>query len=271
MTASPPRRQDPSGDLDGTAYGPGLTVGQVAERFGVTVRTLHHYDEIGLLTPSARTGAGYRIYTHDDLVRLRTIVVYRRLEFGLDDVRALLDDDTPVANHLRRQRDTITARLGELTELVQAIDRALENDMTNQPMTDDEMRTMFGDSFGEEYAAEAMDRWGDSAAWEQSASRTQHYTRADWEAVKAEQEAVNEAFAAAYDAGNPADSETATAAAELHRASIERFYDCSFAMHMGLAEMYLEDPRFTATYEAVRPGLAQYVHDAIKANAERHP
>ena len=152
MTASPPRRQDPSGDLDGTAYGPGLTVGQVAERFGVTVRTLHHYDEIGLLIPSDRTSAGYRLYTHDDLARLRTIVVYRRLEFGLDDVRALLDDDTPVANHLRRQRDTITARLGELTELVQAIDRALEKDMTNQPMTDDEMRTMFGDSFGEEYA-----------------------------------------------------------------------------------------------------------------------
>lgn len=71
----------------------GLTVGQVAERFGVTVRTLHHYDEIGLLTPSERTRAGYRVYTADDLVRLRTIVVYRRLEFGLDEVRELLEDD----------------------------------------------------------------------------------------------------------------------------------------------------------------------------------
>ena len=247
----------------------GLTVGQVAERFGVTVRTLHHYDEIGLLRPSERTRAGYRVYTADDLVRLRTIVLYRRLEFGLDEVRELLDGDAPVAEHLRRQRTAVQSRMGELAELVAAIDHALESEMSDRPMTDAELRELFGDSFDEEYQTEAEQRWGNTDAWKQSASRTAKFTKRDWEAVKAEQQAVGDAFAAAMDAGLPATSPEAMAAAELHRASIERFYDCSYAMQCALAEMYLADPRFTATYEAQRVGMAQYVHDAIKANAAR--
>ena len=245
----------------------GLTVGQVAERFGVTVRTLHDYDEIGLLTPSERTRAGYRVYTADDLVRLRTIVVYRRLEFGLDEVRELLEGQTPVEDHLRRQRAAVQERMGELAELVTAIDRALESEMSDRPMTDAEMRELFGDSFTEDYQAEAEQRWGDTDAWKQSASRTARFTRKDWEDVKAEQDAVGAAFAAAMDAGLPATSPEAMAAAESHRASIERFYDCSYEMQCALAEMYLADPRFTATYEAQRVGMARYVHDAIKANA----
>ncbi|MEI2826521.1 MAG: MerR family transcriptional regulator [Dermatophilaceae bacterium] len=253
-----------------TAYEQGLTVGQVAERFGVTVRTLHHYDEIGLLTPSERTSAGYRVYTHDDLARLRTIVVYRRLEFGLDDVRALLDGDASVADHLRRQRVAVQARMGELAELVAAIDRALESHMSDSPMTDAQMRELFGDSFSEDDQAEAEQRWGATDAWAQSASRTAKFTRQDWEAVKAEQQAVGEAFAAAMDAGLSPTSDEAMVAAELHRASISRFYDCSYDMQCALAEMYLADPRFTATYEAQRVGMAAYVHDAIKANAARH-
>ena len=79
-----------------------LTVGQVAETFGVTVRTLHHYDEVGLLRPSRRSAAGYRLYTGDDLVRLQHVVVYRRLGFSLEEVALLLDDpDADVAAHLR--------------------------------------------------------------------------------------------------------------------------------------------------------------------------
>ena len=73
-----------------------LTVGQVAERFGVTVRTLHHYDEIGLVSPH-RTAAGYRVYTDDDLERLRHVVVYRRLGFPLEEIAPLLDDRTPTS------------------------------------------------------------------------------------------------------------------------------------------------------------------------------
>src|SRR4051812_11179596 len=103
--------------------GAALTVGQVAEWFGVTVRTLHHYDEIGLVRPH-RTGAGYRVYTDADLERLRHVVVYRRLGFSLEEIGPLLDaPGVDVEAHLRRQRGGVVTRLDELGGLVEAIDR----------------------------------------------------------------------------------------------------------------------------------------------------
>ena len=132
-----------------------LTVGQVAETFGVTVRTLHHYDAEGLVVPSARTHAGYRLYTDADLSRLATVVTYRRLGLPLHEVRALLDGEGTPEEHLRRQRDAVVTRLGELTELVTAIDAALEAAMEQRPATAEELKELFGDGFGEEGAAMA--------------------------------------------------------------------------------------------------------------------
>ena len=248
-----------------------LTVGQVAEAFGVTVRTLHHYDAIGLVVPNGRTPAGYRLYTDADLARLATVVTYRRLGLPLPEVRALLEGDGTPVEHLRRQREVVTSRLGELEELVVAIDRALEREMNERPATTEELKELFGDGYHEEYQAEAEERWGDTDAWKQSSARTKRYTTADWEEVKAEVDAVNAAFVAALEAGEPATSAAAMDAAEAHRLHIHRrFYDLDHAFHRGLADMYVADPRFTVTYEDQAPGLAQFVRDAIHANADRH-
>lgn len=247
------------------------TVGQVADVFGVTVRTLHHYDAIGLLTPSERSAAGYRLYTDVDLTRLQQIVVYRRLELPLDEIADLLSDGGDQVEHLRRQRESVMSRLGELTELVTAIDRALEREMNDQPATPEEMRELFGDGFKDEYQQEAQDRWGETDAWQQSQQRTARYTKADWQQVKAEMDAVNAAFVAALRSGEPATSEAAMDAAEAHRRSIhDRFYDVSYDFHRCLADMYVADPRFTKTYDDLAPGLAAYVRDAVHANADRH-
>ena len=248
-----------------------LTVGQVAETFGVTVRTLHHYDAVGLVVPSGRTPAGYRLYTDADLARLATVVTYRRLDLPLDEVKALLDGDGTPEEHLRRQRAVVVSRLDELAELVTAIDRALEREMEQQPATTEDLKELFGDGFGDEYAAEAEERWGHTDAWRQSAERTRRYTVADWEAVKDEQDRVNAALVSAMEDGEPPTSERAMDAAEDHRVLIaSRFYDLDHAFHRGLADMYVADPRFTRTFEDIAPGLARYVHDAIHANADRH-
>ena len=247
------------------------TVGQVADLFGVTVRTLHHYDEIGLLVPSERSPAGYRLYTDGDLTRLQQVVVYRRLEMPLDEIATLLEGGEDAADHLRRQRDTVMQRLGELTELVAAIDRALEREMSEQPATTEDLKELFGDGFEDEYQQEAQERWGETDAWKQSQSRTERYTKADWAKVKAEADAINAAFVAAQSAGEPATSGAAMDAAEQHRLHIhDRFYDLDHTFHRGLADMYVADPRFMKTYEDIAPGLAAYVRDAIHANADRH-
>lgn len=248
-----------------------LTVGQVAESFGVTVRTLHHYDAEGLVVPSARTHAGYRLYTDADLTRLATVVTYRRLGLPLTEVRALLDGAGTAEQHLRRQRDAVVSRLGELEQLVTAIDRALEREMNQRPATTEELRELFGDGYSEERRAEAEERWGGTDAWKQSDSRTKRYSRADWEQVRAEGVAATAALVRAQAAGLPPTSAEAMDAAEAHRAHIARwFYELDHAFHRGLADMYVADPRFTKTYEDMAPGLAAYVHDAIHANADRH-
>ena len=248
-----------------------LTVGQVAEQFGVTVRTLHHYDEIGLVHPH-RTASGYRVYTADDLERLRHVVVYRRLGFPLEEIGPLLDDPhADVQAHLRRQRAAVVSRLDEMRDLVAAIDRALEAQMNGMALTPQEQKELFGEGFSEEYAREAEERWGDTDAYRQSQERTRRYTKDDWRRIAAEGEEVTVRLAALKRAGTPADSVQAMDAAEAHRAQIDRwFYEVDHRMHRGLADMYLADPRFATTYDDREPGLAQYVHDAIHANADRH-
>lgn len=248
-----------------------LTVGQVARRFGVTVRTLHHYDAVGLLVPSGRSPAGYRLYTPGDLARLRTIVVYRRLGFPLEEVAQLLAGDADLAGHLRRQRATITARLEEMRGLVQALDRALEAEMSDEPAAPADLTAIFGAEFRDEYQDEARERWGGTPAWEQSAQRARGYRAADWAQIKAESDAIEQRFADLLRAGVAPTSEEAMAVAESHRLLIaRRFYELDHAFHRNLAELYVTDPRFASHYDDQCPGLARYVHDAVQANADRH-
>jgi DNA-binding transcriptional MerR regulator len=248
-----------------------LTVGQVAEQFDVTVRTLHHYDEIGLLVPSERSPAGYRLYVGEDITRLQHVVVYRRLGFALEEIALLLDDPSAdVSEHLRRQREAVMSRLDEMRDLVTAIDRALEKEMSGIKLTKQEQKELFGDNFSDDYAQEAEQRWGGTDRWKQSQKRTSKYTKADWVQIKTESDAVNNALVAAMDAGLPATSEEAMDAAEQARVQIDKwYYDITPDFHRNLGDMYVADPRWTKTYEDIRPGMAQYVRDAIHANADR--
>ncbi|MBX6391133.1 MAG: MerR family transcriptional regulator [Frankia sp.] len=246
------------------------SVGQLARLANVTVRTLHHYDRIGLVMPSGRTSAGYRVYRRSDLERLRQVLVYRELGFPLEEVRALVDDPaTDTVGHLRRQRELLVARGRQLAAMVAAIDRHLEAHKMGIQLSPQEQVEVFGtDKVGGEWADEAEQRWGDSDAYRESQRRVATYSRQDWARIREEGDQNVRAFAEAMAAGLPADGPEATALAEEHRQHISRwFYDCGYDMHLGLAEMYLADERFTQTYEKVAAGLAQYIHDAILANA----
>jgi DNA-binding transcriptional MerR regulator len=249
-----------------------LTVGRVARLAGVTVRTLHHYDEIGLLSPGDRSAAGYRRYDEADLDRLQRILFYRELGFGLDDIRTVMTDGSADASaHLRRQHAMLRDRIRRLERMAAAVEKALEARTMGINLTPEERFEVFGDFDPDQHAAEVEERWGDTDAYRESQRRVSRYTKADWDRMKAEGGAATTAIVAAMQAGLPADSVEAMDGAEAHRRHInDWFYDCTYEIHVGLAEMYLADPRFTATYENIAPGLAQYVHDAIAANAARH-
>jgi DNA-binding transcriptional MerR regulator len=249
----------------------GYSVGQVAGFAGVTVRTLHHYDEIGLLSPGERTVAGYRRYTEPDLDRLQRILFYRELGFPLEEIAVILDDPAVDAvTHLRRQHELLRQRIGRLQAMAAAVETAMEAHTMGISLTPEERFEVFGDFRPQDHAQEARERWGGGDAFEQSRRRAAAYTKSDWVRIKTEAEEVVRGFAEAFAAGLPADGDEATDVAERHRAQITRsFYDCSYEMHKGLGDMYVADPRFTATYEGVAEGLARYVRDAIHANAAR--
>ncbi|MFF5171567.1 MerR family transcriptional regulator [Micromonospora sp. NPDC000089] len=245
------------------------TVGQVARAARVTVRTLHHYDQIGLLSPSGRTAAGYRRYDDADLERLQQIRFYRELGFPLDEIGVILADPTvdPGA-HLRRQHELLTGRIGKLREMVAAIEIAMEAKRMGIQLTPQERFEVFGDFDPDEHAEEAQQRWGETDAYRESSRRVARYTKEDWLRHRAENEDWQRRFVLAMDSGAPADSAEAMALAEEHRQFICRwFYDLPYEMHTGLADMYLADERFTATYEAIHPGMAAYLAEAIHANA----
>ncbi|QGN50519.1 MerR family transcriptional regulator [Micromonospora sp. WMMD558] len=245
------------------------TVGQVAKAAGVTVRTLHHYDEIGLLSPSGRSSTGYRRYDDADLERLQLIRYYRELGFPLEEIAAILDDPaSDPAEHLRRQHELLSARIGKLQDMVAAIEIAMEARKMNIPLTPEERFEVFGDFDPDAHAEEAERRWGGTEAYRESARRTAGYSKEDWLRNKAENEDWGRRFAEVMAAGAPADSPAATDLAEEHRQLISRwFYDCSYEIHTGLADMYVGDPRFTEYFEKIRPGMAAYLAEAIHANA----
>jgi DNA-binding transcriptional MerR regulator len=217
------------------------TVGAVATLTGVSVRTLHHYDDIGLVVPSVRTPAGYRGYTDADLERLQLVLTYRAAGLPLDEIRALLDDaDADVVANLQRQHALLTDQANRLQDTIKAAE-----------------------------AAEAQARWGDTDAWKQSQQRTARLTEDDWARVRADGTALLDALAESKRAGVAPGSPRADELAARHRASIEQFYDCGDDMHRCLVQMYLADERFTRYYDDVEPGLAQYVHDIVVASIDR--
>ncbi|PRX97310.1 MerR family transcriptional regulator [Allonocardiopsis opalescens] len=247
------------------------SVGEVAAFAGVTVRTLHHYDRIGLLRPTGRSGAGYRRYGECDLERLQQILFYRELGFSLDDIGTILDDpSTDSAAHLRRQHRLLNERIGRLRGMVAAVERALEAMTMGNALTPQERFELFGDYLADDYAKEAEERWGGTAEWDESQRKTAAYTKDDWRRLKAEGADVERRLAEAMRDGAEPSSTRAMDLAEEHRSHITRwFYTCDTAIHRGLTAMYAEDPRFRAYYDGAAPGLAEYVRDAAAANADR--
>ena len=243
------------------------TVGEVAELAGVTVRTLHHYDELGLLSPSERSEAGYRLYSYDDLARLQEILIWRQLGFPLAEIVSLLDDpDHDRLGALERQQELVSREIDRLGALAAAVDATLQADRNGTRLKE---ASMFEGFDPREYEDEARERWGHTDAYRESARRTQAYGAAEWSEIGAESDAILRELIEVMRAGEPANGPAARALAERHREHISRwFYPCSPRMHRGLGEMYIADERFTSTYEREAEGLAAYFCDAIVANGD---
>jgi DNA-binding transcriptional MerR regulator len=248
-------------------------VKDVARLAGVSIRTLHHYDAIGLLVPGARTAAGYRLYTDADLFRLQQILIGRELGLSLEEIRRSLDDPRfDRKGALIAQREQLRDRARQTEAMIRAVDVALTALDAGGTKGEMNMADLFEGFNPAQYEDDARRQWGTSEAFVESEKRTKRYTPDDWKAITAEQTSVYADAYAALKAGKTAGDAAVMDIAERHRMSIDRwFYPCSHEMHRGLASMYESDERFRQGIDTHGEGLASFLAEAMRANAKRHP
>lgn len=246
---------------------PAYTVKQLAKMAGVSARTLHYYDQIGLLAPSARSESGYRQYGETELLRLQQILFFKELDFSLSKIRSILDDPdfdtvTALENHrlLLQKQSERTALLLETVD--KTIQRLTENSMS---MTDKELYEGFTKEQIERYEKEVEEKF-DPQRVQKSKRRIGKMSKQQWQAVKSEGDRVTHLIADLADRA-PDDPEVQTLIAR-HHAWIENFYPAPADVYRGLGQMYAEHEEFRAFYEKFRPGLADYMKTAMIHYAE---
>lgn len=239
-----------------------LTVGEAAEYLGVSVRTLHHWDHIGLLSPGWRTYGNYRLYTSGDLERGQLILMYREAGMPLNQIGKALNSGDDLRVHLLRQKQLLTQRLDNVHRMMHAVEELLE--LQEETMTTDKIKNILGSDWDPKYQEEAEQRWGDTQEWEKSQKAMKSMKEEDWIAAKAENEALAEALVKADEEGVKPGSERANELAERHKATIDRWYTTSYSKQVILARMYVDDERFAPTYNH----KTEYLRDIVEANAQ---
>lgn len=238
------------------------TVKQLAELSGITVRTLHHYDEIGLLKPAFVARNGYRYYEEAELVRLQQILFFRELSLPLEDIKRIMSQpDLDIVAILRDQRRLMQLKRSRLNGLIKAIERTITNMMNDKKTPDEELYDAFKDDDIRAYQDEAKERWGNTEAYKESMAKVHTMTKKEMEKLKEDGRAFTKRLAESMDKGIY-DAEVQALIAK-HHEGINFFYACGYDMYRGLGRMYVDDPRFTAYYDGFRPGLAVFMRDAI--------
>lgn len=237
------------------------TVHEVSAASGVSVRTLHHYDAVGLLRPTAHSAAGYRLYDDAALARLQTILLFRELRFPLKEIKAILE--SPHFDPSQALRQQIALLELEQKRLARLLALARQTLLTGVTTMD---KQAFDRTEIEQYAAEARARWGDTDAWRQYAARPQD-PGADSQAQQALLQLLA-GFGALHRQGLPPQSAKAQAlVAQLQQHISAHFYTCTDEILAGLGQMYTADERFTANIDAAGGnGTAAFAADAIRAH-----
>ncbi|MFZ1979542.1 MAG: MerR family transcriptional regulator [Bacteroidota bacterium] len=241
------------------------SVQQLASLAQISVRTLHHYDQIGLLKPHSRTAAGYRVYSVQELLRLQQILFYKELDIPLKEIGRILDDPgfDPIAA-LHQHRIAIHEKKERFSQLLTTIDKTIQALQGEQRMKSDEEyykgfspeeKTAF-----EQYEREALETY-DPVFVKQVNDKVKRWSKEKWDSVQSEGDEISESLAKLM--GSPVDHPDVQQLIARHHAHLANFYDASAEMYKRLAQHYVEDPRFRKSYDKYRPGLTDYLKEAI--------
>lgn len=243
------------------------TVKEVSKITGITVRALHHYDNIGLICPEQRTESGYRIYSDKDLESLYKILFFRELDFSLNEIKLMINN--PKFNNKSlfiEHKKLLEEKRNRLNNILISVDEYIKNINKEKTMTNKNFQA-FDDSKIEEYKKEAKQRWPKTYA--ESEAKTSKYTKEDWDRIKAEAGEIYNGIANNMDKGISSE-EVQNATDRFYKHLNQFFYTCNPEMFKGLGEMYVADERFTAFFENIKPnvGMAQFMRDAMAYYAD---
>ena len=234
-----------------------MQIKEFAEFTGVSVRTLHYYDEIGLLRPfDVDKATGYRFYNEESLLRMQEILFYRELDFSLKSIDEILSSSNyNKAKALQEQKQLLILKKERLERLISAIDEAEKG--VN-------VMKAFDNSEFEKYKAEAQERWGKTDAYKEHAQKTKGYGKDKWNNLAADMNVILGEFAICMKKGNTPDAEEAQALVKkLQNHITENYYTCTNEILFGLGQMYVADERFKNNIDKHGDGTAVYVREAI--------
>ena len=237
-------------------------IGELAKRAGVSVRTLRHYDAIGLLSPRETTQAGYRLYDEKALMQLEQILYFRELGFALEEIRAIMGSPADDAREaMKRQRELLEMQKSRINAMIARLDEAIAGYGTPKTEVFDMSEI---EKAKKQYAEEAKQRWGHTDAYRESEKRTAHYSKGDWQNVLDGMTQIFAQFASVRDL--PSDDARVIALVEAWKQYItDHMYACTDEILAGLGQMYTCDERFKANIDRSGEGTAECMARAIEA------
>ena len=239
-----------------------MQINEFAKLTGVSVRTLHYYDEIGLLKPAfVDEQNGYRFYDENSLERMQEILFYRELDFELKSISEILSSpDYDKEKALAEQRKLLILKKERLERIINALDGAEKGKITMKAFDNSDYETA-----RKQYETEAKQRWGETDAYKEHAEKTANYTADKWQEVNDGLMSVFAKFAECMQNGNTADSDKAQVLAkELQDYITDNYYTCTNEILAGLGLMYVADERFKNNIDKHTVGTAEFVSKAIK-------
>ncbi|MDL2289644.1 MerR family transcriptional regulator [Clostridia bacterium OttesenSCG-928-F22] len=237
-----------------------MTVNEVSKLTGVSIRTLHYYDEIGLLHPTNITDSGYRQYDDVALERLQLILFFRELDFPLKEISGIISSPSyDKTQALKNQKKLLIMKRNRLEALIRLVDKTLKGE---SEMNFTEFKLDEFNKAKELYAQEVREKWGDTAAYQESQQKEQEQT--DAKKVEA-MEGMNEMLKAFAEIRTlkPEAQEAQNLVADYQFYITQNFYECTDEILEGLGRMYVADERFTKTIDRFGKGTAEFMSKAI--------
>lgn len=243
------------------------TIKKIADIAGISIRTLHHYDQIELLKPEGVSSSGYRLYSDSDLEKLQQILFLKELDFDLKEIKNIIESpDYDKRKALVSHRELLLKKKKRLNEVIKSIEKTIYSTERGRKMKKKDMFEAFDMSEIEKhkakYAKEVKEKYGKTEAYRESQEKTEQYKKEDWARIKSSGDEIYKKIISLMDKG-PKDNGVQNAIGEWRGHITDNFYNCTLDIFRGLGEMYVADERFKKFYENMQPGLAEFMRDAI--------